>query len=181
MTNGLCEHSRPCEHCDFFFVSTSRDKKFALRAASSLDSTNRKQRALLIFSPCNNPYGNPFFFFFFKKQKIFYNGGRTSAEGPHGVPSSETISGTRITLEALKRIQRKIEALHWDYVSKINVKRPRSQGSLPPVGLVGENPGNEAECENLGDSSHRVFQLKQEQFWKNPKASKPFLLKTRPN
>ena len=53
-----------------------------------------------------------FFFFFLKKQKIFYNGGRTSAEGPHGVPSSETISGTRITLEALKRIQRKIEAVH---------------------------------------------------------------------
>ena len=86
VTNGLCEHSRACKHCDFF-VSTSRDKKFALRAASSLDSTNRKQRGLLIFSACNNPYGNPFFFFFKKKQKIFYNGGRTSAEGPHGVPS----------------------------------------------------------------------------------------------
>ena len=34
VTNGLCEHSRECEHCDFF-ASTSRDKKFALRAASS--------------------------------------------------------------------------------------------------------------------------------------------------
>ena len=39
-----------------------------------------------------------------KKNKI------TSVEGPHGVPSSKTISGTRIILEALKRIQREIEA-----------------------------------------------------------------------
>ena len=31
ITNVLCEHSRACEHCDFF-TSTSRDKKFALRA-----------------------------------------------------------------------------------------------------------------------------------------------------
>ena len=59
VTNGLCEHSRACEHCDFF-ASTSRDKKFALRAASSLESTTREQRALLIFSACSNPYGNPF-------------------------------------------------------------------------------------------------------------------------
>ena len=28
VTNGLCEHSRTCEHCDFF-TTTSRDKKFA--------------------------------------------------------------------------------------------------------------------------------------------------------
>ena len=49
-------------------------------------------------------------------------GGRTSVEGPHGVPSSKTISGTRMTLEALKRIQREIEAVHRDYVSKVNVK-----------------------------------------------------------
>ena len=40
VTNGLCEH------CDFF-ASTSRDKKFALRAASSLESTTREQRALI--------------------------------------------------------------------------------------------------------------------------------------
>ena len=59
VTNGLCEHSQACEHCDFF-ASTSRDKKFALRAASSLESTTRKQRAFLIFSACSNPYGNPF-------------------------------------------------------------------------------------------------------------------------
>ena len=30
------------------------------RAASSLESTTRKQRAVLIFSACSNPYGNPF-------------------------------------------------------------------------------------------------------------------------
>ena len=59
VTNVLCEHSQACEHCDFF-ASTSRDKKFALRAASSLESTTRKQRAFLIFSACSNPYGNPF-------------------------------------------------------------------------------------------------------------------------
>ena len=30
------------------------------RAASSLKSTTREQRALLKFSACSNPYGNPF-------------------------------------------------------------------------------------------------------------------------
>ena len=61
VTNGLCEHSRACEHCDFF-SSTSRDKKFALRAASSLERTTREeQQALFIFSACSDPYGNPFF------------------------------------------------------------------------------------------------------------------------
>ena len=49
-------------------------------------------------------------------------GGRTSVEGPHGVPSSKTFSATRMTLEALERIQREIEALHQDYVSRVNVK-----------------------------------------------------------
>ena len=44
---------RACKHCKFF-VSTSRDKKFAFRAASSLESTTREQRALLIFSACSN-------------------------------------------------------------------------------------------------------------------------------
>ena len=47
------------EHCDFF-ASASRNKKIALRAASSLESTTREQRAVLIFSACSNPYGNPF-------------------------------------------------------------------------------------------------------------------------
>ena len=51
--------ARACEHCDFF-GSTSRDKKFAFRAASSLESTTREQRAFLIFSACSNKYGNPF-------------------------------------------------------------------------------------------------------------------------
>ena len=41
---------------------------------------------------------------------------------PGIVSSSKTISGTRMTLEALKWIQRKIEAVNWDYVSKVNVK-----------------------------------------------------------
>ena len=53
---SIREHA---EHCDFF-ASTSRDKKFTLRAASSLESTTREQRTLLIFSACSNPYGNPF-------------------------------------------------------------------------------------------------------------------------
>ena len=47
------------EHCDFF-ASTSRNKKIALRAASSLESTTREQRGLLIFSAISNPNGNPF-------------------------------------------------------------------------------------------------------------------------
>ena len=49
-------------------------------------------------------------------------GGRTSVEGSHGVTSSKTISGTRMTLVALKRIQREIEAVNRDNVSKVNVK-----------------------------------------------------------
>ena len=52
---GIREHA---EHCDFF-ASTSRNKKIALRAASSLEGTFREQLALLIFSACSNPYGNP--------------------------------------------------------------------------------------------------------------------------
>ena len=49
------------KHCTFF-VSMSRDKKFALRAASSLKSTTSEQQALLILSACSNPYGNPFLY-----------------------------------------------------------------------------------------------------------------------
>ena len=49
-------------------------------------------------------------------------GGRTSVEGSLGVPSSKTISETRMNLQALKLIQREIEAVHRDYVSKVNVK-----------------------------------------------------------
>ena len=33
---------------------------FALRAGSNLEISTREQRALLIFSACSNPYGNPF-------------------------------------------------------------------------------------------------------------------------
>ena len=60
------------EHCDFF-ASTSRDKKFACRAASSLESTTREQRALLVFSACSNPYGNPLPYgtFNFERTKFF--------------------------------------------------------------------------------------------------------------
>ena len=45
---------------EYLSTSTSRDKKFDLRAASSLESTTREQRVFLIFSACSNPYGNPF-------------------------------------------------------------------------------------------------------------------------
>ena len=44
----------------FLRAPASRDKKFAFRAASSLESTTREQWTLLIFSACSNPYGNPF-------------------------------------------------------------------------------------------------------------------------
>ena len=46
----------------------------------------------------------------------------TSVEGPHGVPSSKTIFGIRMTLEALKRIKGEIEAIYLDYLSKVDVK-----------------------------------------------------------
>ena len=52
-----------------FLRARAAIKKFALRAASSLESTTREQRALLIFSRCSNPNGNPFFKKI--KQKIF--------------------------------------------------------------------------------------------------------------
>ena len=68
MTNNLCEHSRACEHCDFL-RARSEIKKFALRAASSLESATREQRALLILSACSNPYMKILFFKI--KQKIF--------------------------------------------------------------------------------------------------------------
>ena len=51
VTNGLCEHSRACERCESF-GSTSRDKKICFARS--------EQWALLIFSACSNPYGNPF-------------------------------------------------------------------------------------------------------------------------
>ena len=44
----------------FFLRARAEIQKFALRAASSLESTTCEQRALLIFSACSNPYGNPF-------------------------------------------------------------------------------------------------------------------------
>ena len=62
-----------------------------------------------------------------------------------------------MTLEALKQIQREIEAVHWDYVSKVNAKAL--------VTLL---------IEHFNSNNNNLF-------WKNPKASKPFLLKTRPN
>ena len=37
-----------------------KDLLCAQRASSSLESTTLKQRALLIFYACSNPYGNPF-------------------------------------------------------------------------------------------------------------------------
>ena len=55
---SIGEHA---EHCNFF-ASTSSDKKFALWAASNLESTTHKQRALVIFSVCSNPYMEILFF-----------------------------------------------------------------------------------------------------------------------
>ena len=57
---SIREHAK---HCDFF-ASTSRDKKFALRAASSLESTTREQRVLLAAIHME-------ILFFRIKQKIF--------------------------------------------------------------------------------------------------------------
>ena len=36
-------------------------------------------------------------------------GGRTSVEGPHGVPSSKTVYGITMIVEALKRIELKVK------------------------------------------------------------------------
>jgi len=48
--------------------------------------------------------------------------GKTSVEGPHGIPSSKTISGSGMTLEPFKRIKSEIEAVNPDYASKVDVK-----------------------------------------------------------
>ena len=50
-------------------------------------------------------------------------GGKTSVDGPYGVPSSKTVSGIRMTLNALKRIKNEIEAVNPEFLSKVNVKR----------------------------------------------------------
>ena len=75
-----------------------------------------------------------------------------SVESPHSVPSSKTISGTRMTLQVLKQIRREIEAVHWDYVSKVKVK------ALMTL-LI----------EHFNSNKNSLL-------WKNPKASKPFLI-----
>ena len=57
---SIREHS---EHCDFLRARAEIKNLFILRAASSLESTTREQRALLrlLISACSNPYENPFF------------------------------------------------------------------------------------------------------------------------
>ena len=67
---SIREHA---EHCDFF-ASTSRNKKFALRAAISLESTTREQRALLRFLYFPLAAIHMEILFFKIKQKIFENG-----------------------------------------------------------------------------------------------------------
>ena len=44
----------------FWRARAEINKRIALRAESSLESTTRDQRALLVFSACSNPYRNPF-------------------------------------------------------------------------------------------------------------------------
>ena len=50
-------------------------------------------------------------------------GSRTSAEGPHGVPSSKTIPGIRMTLETLNHIKGELEAINPHCLSKVDFKR----------------------------------------------------------
>ena len=45
---------------EIFLRALAEIKKIALRAASSLESTTREQRTLVIFSACSNPYRNLF-------------------------------------------------------------------------------------------------------------------------
>ena len=42
--NGLCEHLRACEHCDYF-CEHEQLLIFFLRAASTLENTDGEQRA----------------------------------------------------------------------------------------------------------------------------------------
>ena len=46
-------------------------------------------------------------------------GGRATVEGPHGVPSSNTVGSIRMTLEALKSIQVQIQSVYAAYVHQV--------------------------------------------------------------
>ena len=46
-------------------------------------------------------------------------GGRSTMEGPHGVPSSKTVGSIRITLNALKCIRDEIQSVNETYVQHV--------------------------------------------------------------
>ena len=50
VSNGLCEHLRECEQCDYFCEHAGAVINFLMRAASTLEITNGEQGALCKFS-----------------------------------------------------------------------------------------------------------------------------------
>ena len=49
-------------------------------------------------------------------------GSRKTVEGPHGVPSSKTIASIRMTLEALRGIERELKSVNPAYINLVNPK-----------------------------------------------------------
>ena len=49
-------------------------------------------------------------------------GGRRTVEGPHGVPSSKTVASIRMTLEALRCIEKELTTVNPAYIEHVNPK-----------------------------------------------------------
>ena len=49
-------------------------------------------------------------------------GSRKTVEGPHGVPSSKTVASIRMTLEALRGIERELKSVNPAYINHVNPK-----------------------------------------------------------
>ena len=117
------------EHCDFF-ASTSRDKKFALRAASSLESTTREQRTLLIFSACSNPYGNPFLQN--RAENIFKRGFNLERTKFFEASLSDTLSRSN-QLQSLLIPNDVTFSLHFIKHAFVRIRKQRSQKGQPYI------------------------------------------------
>ena len=49
-------------------------------------------------------------------------GGRRTVEGPHGVPSSKTVASIRMTLKALRYIEKELTTVNPAYIEHVNTK-----------------------------------------------------------
>ena len=120
------------EHCDFF-ASTSSDKKFAFRAASSLESTTREQRTLLIFSACSSPYGNPFLQN--RTENIFKRGFNLERTKFFEASLSDTLSRSN-QLQSLLMPNDVTFSLHLITHVFVRIRKQRSQEEQPYITIM---------------------------------------------